>query len=102
MTNKRTPTKVRKEEILVAALDIAKVSGLAAVSGKKIAAALGVGRTGVMYHIISMHELRCDVMRQAIEAEELSVIAQGLAAGDPIAQEAPEDLRRRAVDGLIG
>jgi len=102
MKNKRTPTKVRKEEILSAALDIAKTSGLAAVSGKKIAAALGVGRTGVMYHIVSMHKLRCDVMRQAIETEELAVIAQGLAAGDPMALGAPEDLRRRAVDTLVG
>jgi AcrR family transcriptional regulator len=99
--NKRTPTKVRKEEILAAAIEIAKVSGLAAVSGKKIAAALGVGRTGVMYHIISMHDLRCDVMRIAIETEELAVIAQGLAVGDPIAQEAPEALRRRAVEMLV-
>lgn len=101
MTNKRTPTKVRKEEILSAALDIAKTSGLAAVSGKKIAAALGIGRTGILHHIVSMHELRCDVMRRAIEAEELAVIAQGLATGDLIAQEAPEDLRRRAVEMLV-
>lgn len=102
MTNKRTPTKVRKEEILNAALDIAKTSGLAAVSGKKIAAALDIDRTGVMYHIVSMHELRCDVMRLAIKTEELTVIAQGLATGDPIAQEAPEGLRRRAADMLVG
>ena len=99
---KRTPTKVRKEEILSAALDIAKTSGLAAVSGKKIAAALGIGRTGIMHHIISMHELRCAVMRRAIKTEELVIIAQGLAAGDPIAQEAPEGLRRRAADMLVG
>ena len=102
MTNKRTPTKVRKEEILVAALDIAKVSGLAAVSGSKIANALGLRRTAVMYHIVSMHELRCDVMRQAIETEELAVIAQGLATGDPIAREAPEELRIRAAAMLVG
>ena len=101
MNKKRVPTKVHKERILAAALDIAKTSGLAAVSGKKIAAALGVGRTNVTYHIVSMHELRCDVMRQAIETEELTIIAQGLATGDPIAQEAPEALRRRAVEMLV-
>jgi len=102
VTNKRTPTKVREEEILSAALDIAKASGLAAVSGKKIAAALGIGRTGVMHHIVSMHSLRQAVMRRAIKTEELDIIAQGLATGDPIAQEAPEELRRRAVEMLVG
>lgn len=102
MTNKRTPTAVRKEEILAAAFDIAKTSGLASVSGKKIAIVLNIGRTGVMHHIISMHELRCEVMRQAITVEELAIIAQGLAVGDPIAQGAPEELRRRAAEMLVG
>ncbi len=102
MTKKRSSAKVRKEEILAAALDIAKQSGLAAVSGKKIANALGVMRPTVMYHIVDMATLRHDVMREAIRTEVLAVIAQGLALGDVIAQGAPRDLRRRAAAVLVG
>ncbi len=99
---KRTNAEVRKEEILTAGLEIAKASGLAAVSGRSIAAALGVTRTTVMYHISSMPVLRRDIMRLAIKAEELAVIAEGLATGSLIAKNAPEALRRRAAEGLIG
>jgi AcrR family transcriptional regulator len=92
----------RKEEILAAALKVATESGLAAVSGKKIANVLGVSRPAVAYHTVSMPGLRKDVMREAIRLEVLTVIAQGLAIGDPIAQAAPEALRRRAAEGLVG
>ena len=98
---KRTTTEIRKEEILAVALKIATVSSLAAVSCKKIATSLGVSRPAVAYHIVSMPSLRKDVMREAIRLEVLTVIAQGLAVGDPIAQAAPEALRRRAADGLV-
>lgn len=100
--SKRTPHAVRKEEILTAALDIAKASSLAAVSGKKIAARLGTSRPNVAYHITDMAALRRNVMHEAIRVEALTVIAQGLANGDPIARAAPEALRRRAADGLVG
>ena len=99
---KRTLTAVRKDEILTAALEIAVASGLAAVSGNKIAAALGVRRPTVAYHITSMGELRRDVMREAVRTEALIVIAQGMAIGDAIALGAPEELRRRAVGVLVG
>lgn len=102
MTKKRSSAKVRREEILAAALDIAERSGLAAVSGKKIANALGVQRPTVMYHIVDMAALRQDVMREAIRTEVLAVIAQGLALGDAIAQGAPKGLRRRAAEVLVG
>lgn len=99
--NKRTSTAVRKEEILSEALRIAIVHGLAAVSGKKIAAALNVSRPAVSYHILCMGELRKDVMREAVRQEVLAVVAQGLAVGDPIATGAPEELRRRAGEWLV-
>ena len=102
MTKKRSSAKVRKEEILTAALGIAKRSGLAAVSGKKIANVLGVQRPTVMYHIIDMATLRQDVMQEAVRTEMLAVIAQGLAVGDAIALGASTDLRRRAAEMLVG
>ena len=98
---KRKSHAVQKEAILAAALGIAKASGLAAVSGKKIAARLGVSRPAVAYHIINMGTLRREVMAEAVRLEELSLIAQGLANGDPAAMGAPESVRRAAAEGLV-
>ena len=98
---KRTAAAIRKEEILEAALAIATVSGLPAVSGKKIAIKMGVSRQAVMYHITDMAALRRSVMQAAVDRKVLSVIAQGLASGCPIARAAPDELRQRAADGLV-
>lgn len=95
------PTEITQEAIVGVALDIAAEVGLAAVSGSKVAARLGVSRAAVAYHVQSMGWLRKEVMRRAIDGRVLSVVAQGLASGDATAHAAPEEVRQAAAAGLV-
>ena len=49
-----------------------------------------------------MVAFRRTIMRHAIKAANLSVVAQGLAAGDKCAQKADESLKRKALETLAG
>lgn len=97
----RMKPDARKEDILAAALPLAEKHGYTKISRKQIAEAAGVSGPVLNYHFGTMGQFRKGLMRYAVMAENLAVIAQGLSAGDPQARKAPEALRRRALDSLL-
>ena len=81
-------SKQRTRELLAHALAVASQAG---VSPGLVSARLG-----------TMAELRRAVMRAAVAAGTLRVVAEGLAMGDKHAMRAPVELRAAALSSLMG
>lgn len=94
----RLKPKDRKLQILDAMLDEAEVSGYARLTREAIATRALCSPNLVSNYFKTMPQLRRTLMRQAIRQERLKIIAQGVVLQDPHALEAPEDLRRRALE----
>lgn len=86
--------------ILTAALKIAAKDGYQRITREAIANTAGVSEALVTYHLGTMPELRRAVMREAVRAECLPVIAQGLTARDRHALKAPRDLQVKALSSF--
>lgn len=97
---KRLDPKVRKEEILVAAVEVAQLVGLDKLRRDAVAERAGVANGLVSRYFNTMLQLRHAVVRYAVQKQILSIIAQGLAAGEVEARKAPEDLKRKALASL--
>ena len=90
----------RIAQILRAALEIAPETGYNRLTRDEIAKRAKIPPTLISYHLGTMAELRRQIMRAAVQAECLPVIAQGLALRDRHALKAPEELRQRALQSL--
>lgn len=102
---------VRDERVLSAAMRLAVRDGLTAVTRAAVAREAGVS-TGTVSNYGApvlterladpMGQLRDDVMRRAVRDDVVSIVRAGLAAGHPVALDAPADLRARAMlDGML-
>lgn len=96
----RLDPKVRREQILAAAVTLAKKHGYSRITREAITQAAGVSPRLLNYYYSTMEQLKRDVMRYAIKNKVLEVIAQGLVAKDPHALKVPEDVKRLAVATL--
>ena len=93
----------RKLEILNAAMKVAgRPGGWAKLTRDAVAKEAGCAEGLPSKYFGTMIAFRRSIMRAAIVAEELGVIAQGLAAGDKCAQKADESLKRKALETLAG
>lgn len=90
----------RNSRVLDAACTIAGNLGLASMTRARVAALAGVANGTVTHAYTDAAGLRAAVMREAVHRPILRVLAQGLAAGDAIALDAPDDLKRQALDSL--
>lgn len=99
MTTKLKPAE-RKKQILDGAVEQAKRVGYQHVTRDAIAASVGVSAGLINLHFSTMTQLKRDIMRAAVKRKILSIIAQGLAAGDAHARKAPDDLKRLALASL--
>ena len=79
---------------------VAERDGLAAVTRSIVAREARVVPATVSNAYGSMPALRDALMREAVSRPVLSVLAQGLAMGDPIARAAPEHVRQAALASL--
>lgn len=66
-----------------------------------IAADAGVSNGTINHAFETLDRLRAAAMQSAVDREELVVIAQGLAVGDPIARGAPPGLKERAIRAIV-
>ena len=101
MNKKRLSPKVRRESILIAALDLAKTHGYNRITRDAIAEHAGVSMGLVTRYFHTMQQLRRTLMRAAIKSEILEIVAQGLASNDVYAQNAPDELKERAINSLM-
>ena len=98
----RLTPDVRREQVVMAALELAHSKPYWAVTRNELADAVGIAGSVVQYHFGTVKQMRRAIMRAAVHREDLLVIAQGIAAQDPHALRAPADLRARAVKTLHG
>lgn len=96
MSNKRS-------DILAAALITASTSGgWSKLTREKVGLQAGCAPSLISNYFGTMVTFRRTIMRAAIVHQNLSVIAQGLAAGDKYARKAPEALKQQALSTLCG
>ncbi len=90
-----------REKILEAAYQMAVRNGFNTLTRDSIAAEAEIAKGAINHHFGTVSVVRNEVMRIAIEREQLSIIAQGLATDDGIAKSAPLELRTRALTTLL-
>lgn len=101
MTKKRLHPDDRKQEILNAAIKVAgRPGGWGKMTRDAVAREAGCAEGLVSKYFGTMIAFRRSIMRAAIQARNLAVVAQGLAAGDTNAQKAPPELKAAAVETL--
>ena len=103
MTKKRLLPDDRKLEILNAAVKVAGLpGGWSKLTRDAVAREAQCADGLISKYFGTMVTFRRTIMRHAIKAANLSVIAQGLAAGDNCAQKAAPELKARALNTLAG
>ena len=96
----RLEPQVRRDQILAAALSLAKTHGYTNITRKQITEKAGCSPRLLNYYYTTMPQLRRDVMRAAIDQKVLKVIAQGLTAKDPHALKVSDELKALAAATL--
>ena len=95
--------KERENAILQAAIKVAeRQGGWSTMTREAVAKEAQCSDAAVSVRFGTMIEFRRTVMRHAIHTKNLSILAQGLAAGDKHAVKADADLKRKALDTLAG
>ncbi len=89
--------EARDAKVLDAAVTVASDAGVHALTRVVVAGQAGVSEATVSNALGTMAQVREAVMREAIRRPVLNVLAQGLALGDPIARDAPDDLKQAAL-----
>lgn len=91
----------RKESILIAALQLAADSGgWSTLTRDTVAKAANCSDGLVTHYFGTMQQLRRTVMRAAIKRKNLSIVAQGIIAGDTNARKVCDQLKLEAIDYL--
>lgn len=103
MTKKRLQPADRMQEILNAAIKVAgRPGGWGKLTRDAVAKEAGCAEGLVSKYFGTMISFKRAIMRAAIQDSNLSVVAQGLAAGDKCAQKAPSELKAAALNTLAG
>ncbi len=93
----------RKEQIIAAAVKVAgQPGGWAKLTREAVACEAQCAEGLISKYFGTMITFRRTIMRHAIRAKNLSVVAQGLAAGDACAKKADPELKVRALETLAG
>lgn len=95
--SKRMAPADRRASILAAAQQAAQHRGYSNFRLVDVAAEAECSTALVMIYYKTMAQIRRDVMRAAIKAECLPIIATGLALKDPHCRRIPPELRARAL-----
>jgi len=92
----------RKQQILEAAIGQAHATSYQQMTRDQIADRCAVSRGLITPHYYpTMGDLRAAVMRAAVERRILGIVMQGLAARDPVALAAPDDLKKSVAELLL-
>lgn len=102
MTTKRLTPKERTAQILAAAITLAeKPQGFQSLTRENVATAAGCTPGLITRYYGTAKQLRRAVMRAAVKAENVQIIAQGIGVGDAHALKAPDHLKNKAAASLI-
>jgi len=100
-TDRMTKKLDRREKILNVALEIAARVGYSNVERQEVAIGAECSAALISYHFSTMTQFKRAIMRAAVHKEDAKVVAQGLAANDPIAVKAPALLKAQAATLLL-
>lgn len=101
VSKSRTNPELRKDHILMRAVDLAKRLGYLRLTRETVAEAAGVSASLVSQYF-TMPELREAVVETAVMKEIPEIIAQGLVNQNIVAMAAPVELRRKAAKIIEG
>lgn len=93
----------RKTQIFNAAVKLAERDGYQHIVRRDIAVKARCAE-GLINHYFKggMTALKREVMKNAVATSNLKILAQGLVARDRVARRAPEELKREALNALLG
>ena len=94
--------KVRKEQILAAAVVVAERDGYLHMRRIDVAEVAQCATGSVSRYFNTMHQLRRAVMREAVQTGNHAIIAQGLIAKDKQAMKASEEVKQAALSAAMG
>ncbi len=95
--NKRKQGEATRERIIARALSYSEEFGYSTVTAPKIAAGLGIAPSNIFYYFGTIGQFQDSIIREAIASSNYIIIAQGIAAGNPIALSANEELKLKAL-----
>jgi AcrR family transcriptional regulator len=90
-----------KDKILATAVKIAETEGFRNVTRDAVANRMEVAAGSVSYHFKTMKNLQREVVKAAIESENLAIIAQALLEKHPLTAILADELKRRALMTII-
>jgi AcrR family transcriptional regulator len=85
-----------RDRILSAAMQVANLKGYKNVTRNDVAVKADAAVGLVNYYFGEMRKLQTEMVKRAIETENLKIVGQALANRHPLAVKAPEALRIRA------
>lgn len=86
----------RKRQIIKIAINLSLELGYTNFTAMQVAERAQI-RHGLIFHYFdSMDALRKQVMKTAIKDEVLNIVLQGLCLSDPVALNAPPEIKRKA------
>ena len=88
--------KIRYEDILAAALSLSEESHYLLVTREDIAERACVTVGLVSYYLGNMSRARGVILAEAVRRGRARIVAQGLLSRDPVALDAPQELRDAA------
>lgn len=88
----------RRERILQAGLMAAEQIGYSQITRAEVAQRAEVSESLVQYHFNSVHELKKEILAQAIRDENLPILAQALGSLDPDVLDAPVSIQARVLE----
>lgn len=94
---KRVNPNLRRKHVLNTAIKLAKTKGYNSVTRGDIATSAGVSPGLVSHYFNSIEALHVVILKTAVKREILEIIAQGLTRKDPIAIQAPKELKYKAL-----
>lgn len=92
----RTDPALRQRQILMVAIEQAKLIGYNKITRESVAELAGVSEGLVTRYFHTMCQLKRDVMRYAVKNNIAEIVAQGLVYNDKHAKKASPDLKKKA------
>lgn len=94
-------TNAARKHILDAAVRLSERMGYLQITRDDVADEARCAAGSINRHFGTMQQLRRAIMGEAVNSENLNIIAQGLVAKDTRAQKAPETIRRAALESIL-
>jgi AcrR family transcriptional regulator len=97
---KRVNPALRRKHVLNIAIELARTKDYSQITRGDIASAANVSPALISHYFDGIKALQTVILKAAIKREIPEIVAQGLVRRDPIAVQAPKELKDRAISYL--